>query len=174
MRILLTLLAAALLPAQTLKLPPSIEKLAETADEVVDVTIDASMLEFTQRILSDRNPDQARAKRILRNLKSVTVKSFEFGRTAAYSDADVEALRKQVQGPGWSRVVEVRSRRDGENVDVFMRAENDQLSGLVVISAEPRELTIVQLNGIIRPEDLKDIQGMVGIPRWDLAWRSTK
>ena len=174
MRPLLILLAAGLVPAQTLKLPASIEKLAETADEVVDVTIDASMLEFTNRILSDRNADQARAKRVLRNLKSVTVKTFEFGRAGAYSEAVVEALRKQVQGSGWSRVVEVRSRRDGDNVDVFLRTENDQVSGLVVIAAEPRELTIVQLNGIIRPEDLKDLQGTAGIPRWDLAWRTSK
>ena len=174
MKLFLILFTAALLSAQTLKLPSSFQKLAEVAEETVDVTIDASMLQFTERLLSDRNADQVRAKRILRNLKSVTVKSFEFGRTGAYAAADVEDLRKQLQGPGWSRVVEVRSRRDGENVDVFMRTEKDQVSGLVVISAEPRELTIVELNGAIRPEDLQDLRGMAGIPRWDLAWRSPK
>ena len=50
----LLILPAALLPAQTLKLPPSIEKLAEIAEETVDVTVDASMLQFTERILSER------------------------------------------------------------------------------------------------------------------------
>jgi hypothetical protein len=174
MKIFLILLTASLLSAQPLKLPPSIEKLTQAADETVDVTIDASMLQFTERILSDRNPDQARAKRILRNLKSVTVKSLEFGRTGAYSAADIDDLRKQLQGPAWSRVVEVRSRRDGENVDVFMRTENNQVSGIVVITAEPRELTIVELNGIIRPEDLQDIRGMAGIPRWNLTTGSSK
>jgi hypothetical protein len=174
MKLFLILFTAALLSAQTLKLPPSIEKLAETAEETVDITIDGSMLQFSERLLSDRNGDQARAKRVLRNLKSVTVKSFEFGRIGAYSTAEVDDLRKQLQGPGWSRVVEVRSRRDGDNVDVFMRAENAQISGLIVISAEPRELTIVELNGAIRPEDLHDLRGMAGIPRWDLAWRSAK
>ena len=172
MRTILLLLAAALLPAQTLKLPTAIEKLADVADETVDVTIDASMLQFTDRVLSDRNPDQARAKRVLRNLKSVTVKSFEFAKPGAYSTSDLDTLRNQLQSPLWSRVVEVRSRRDSENVDVFARTENGQVTGLIVIAAEPRELTIVELNGLIRPEDLKDIQGMAGIPGFDLAWRS--
>jgi hypothetical protein len=94
--------------------------------------------------------------------------------SGAYSPADIEDLRKQLQGPAWSRVVEIRSRRDGENVDVFIRTENAQISGIIVISAEPRELTIVELNGIIRPEDLQDLRGVAGIPRWDLAGRSPK
>jgi hypothetical protein len=174
MRTIFVLLTAVLLQAQTIKFPPSIEKLAQTARETVDVTVDASMLEFAGRMLSDRNPDHVRARRVLRNLKAVTVKSFEFAAENAYSAADVDSIRKQLQGPDWSRVVEVRSRRDRENVDVFMRTANGVVSTLVVIAAEPRELTVVELNGAIRPEDLQDLRGMAGIPRWDLAWRSPK
>jgi hypothetical protein len=162
---------APLLPAQTLKLPPSIEKLSEVADETADITMDLSMLQFAERLLSDRNPDHVRARRALRNLKSVYVKNFEFTREGEYSTADVEDLRRQLRTPGWSRVVEVHSRRNGENVDVFMRTENGQIAGIVVICAEPRELTIVDLVGSIRPEDLRDLRGFAGLPRWDLGWR---
>ena len=177
MKTLLLVMAVALPPilfAQSLKLPPSIERLAQTADETVDVTMDASMLQFAERMLSDRNPDHVRARRVIRNLKSIYVKSYEFTREGAYSTADVEDLRNQLRGPGWSRVVEVRSRRDGENVDVFMRSESGLVSSIVVICAEPRELTIVDLTGAIRPEDLQDLRGFAGLPKWDLAWRPTR
>ena len=160
--------------AQTLKLPPSIEKLSQIADETVDVTMDSSMLQFAERLLSDRNPDQLRAKRVIRNLKSVYVRSYEFTSGGAYSTADVEKLRSQLRGPEWSRVVEVRSRRSGDNVDVYMRTENGQISNIVVICAEPRELTIVKLAGLIRPEDLQDLRGFAGMPKWDLAWRPAR
>jgi hypothetical protein len=150
--------------AQTLKLPPAIEKLAETAEEVVDVTVDPAMLQFTERVLSDRNPDHARAKRVLRGIRSIKVKSLKFGRDGAYSPADVEAIRTQLTAPGWSRVVEVRSRKT-DNVDVFVRSNKGEIAGLVVIAGEPRELTIVEIDGNIRPEDLAELRGHAGIPR---------
>jgi hypothetical protein len=171
------LLAAALTPllaAQTIKLPPSIDRLAKTATETVDVTMDTSMIQFAGRLLSDRRPDQARAKRILRNLKAIYVKTYRFNLTGEYDNRDVDAVRSQLQGPDWSRVVEVRSNRDSENVDVFMRTEKGEISGIVVICAEPKELTIVDLAGVIRPEDLQDLRGYAGVPRWDLAWRSKR
>jgi hypothetical protein len=52
--------------AQMLKLPPALEALSRLASETVDVTMDASMIRFAERFLSDRDPDQAKAKRILR------------------------------------------------------------------------------------------------------------
>jgi hypothetical protein len=150
--------------AQTLKLPASIDKLAETADEVIDVTVDPAMLHFTERVLSDRNPDQARAKRVLRGIRVVKVKSLKFDRDGAYSAADIEAIRAQLKSPGWSRLVEVRSRKS-DNVDVFVRSDKGEIAGMVVIAAEPRELTIVDIDGNIRPEDLAELRGRAGVPR---------
>jgi hypothetical protein len=55
-----TMLVAAGLGAQTLKLPVNIENLSRIATETVDVTVDASMLRFAERVLTDRDADQAR------------------------------------------------------------------------------------------------------------------
>jgi hypothetical protein len=38
---------------------------------------------------------------------------------------------------------------------------------LVVLSAEPRELTIVHIDGPIRAEDLASLSGRAGLPRWN-------
>jgi hypothetical protein len=39
------------------------------------------------------------------------------------------------------------------------------VDGMVVLAAEPKELTIVQIDGPIRPEDLASLSGKAGLPR---------
>ena len=41
----------------------------------------------------------------------------------------------------------------------------DKVAGLLVLSAEPRELTIVNLVGPVDVEKLADLEGHFGIPR---------
>ena len=60
----------------------------------------------------------------------------------------------------------MRSKRDGENAEVFLRTENNRIAGLAVIAAEPAELTVVNIFGPIDPEDLSRLGGQFGIPRW--------
>lgn len=160
----------ALLPlsAQELKLPPNLEKLADKARETVDVTMDSSMLQLAARFLSDKDPDQARVKRLVAGLKSIFVRSFEFENKGEYQSSDLDPLRAQLKAPGWSRIVGVRSNRSGENAEVFVKSENGGIAGLAVIAAEPKELTIVHIVGAIQPEDLRDLGGNFGIPRIDL------
>jgi len=46
----------------------------------------------------------------------------------------------QLRGGGWSKIVGVRSKKDGDNVDVYLMMQGDQIEGLAVISAEPKEI----------------------------------
>jgi hypothetical protein len=41
----------------------------------------------------------------------------------------------------------------------------DTIQGLVVIATEPRELTIVHIDGPITPEELSELSGHMGIPQ---------
>src|SRR5215831_3517211 len=112
MRVAITVLAVLTpLCAQQLPLPPGLTQLGAKAEESVEVTLDKSMLGFAGKFLSDRD-EEARAKKLLGGLESITVRSFEFRREGEYNMADVDALRGQFQPPAWSRVVGVRS-RDG-------------------------------------------------------------
>lgn len=157
------------LAAQEIKLPASLDRLAEKAAEVVDVTMDQSMLQLASRFLSDKTADEAKVKRLVSGLKGVYVKSFEFEKTGEYDPSDVEAIRTQLRAPGWARIVGVRNRKNGENAEVFIKNEGGQIGGLTIIAAEPKELTIVNIVGAIRPEDLRDLGGNFGIPRMDTS-----
>jgi hypothetical protein len=96
------------------------------------------------------------------------VRSYEFEKEGEYSAADVESMRKQLASPNWARVAEVRSKRDHENVDVYMKVGTSEIAGIVVLVAGPKELTIVDLDGTIKPEDLNHLHGHAGIHSLDL------
>jgi hypothetical protein len=179
MKFAAVLLFAALLPlgAQDIKIPASLEKLAAKADETVDVTLDASLLKLAGRFLSEKSSDEAAAKKILAGLQSITVRSYEFSQEGQYDPADLEEIRAQVKAPQWSKIVGVRSKKDGDNVDVYFKdAGNGNLGGIVVLVAEPTELTIVSVVGTIDPSQLASLGGQFGIPKFDfeissIGWR---
>jgi hypothetical protein len=151
--------------AQEIKMPPAFDKLAAKAEESVDVTLDSNMLQLAGKFLSNKDADQAKAKQVVGRLKGITVRSFEFAKEGEYSMADVDAFREQLKAPGWSRVVGVTSKKGSENTDIYLKAsEGSQVGGLVVIDAEPKELTIVSLSGAVSIDDLAALGGQFGIP----------
>jgi hypothetical protein len=158
-------LSPAFLRAQEFKIPPDVEKLSAKARETVEVTMDGPMLRWASKFLSAEDPEEAKAAKLVANLKAIYVRSFEFDKEGSYTSAEVEALRSQMHVPGWSRVVGVRSERDGDNVDVFFKLEDDRMAGIVIIDAEPRELTFVNIVGPIDVDQLADLGGEFGIPR---------
>jgi Domain of unknown function (DUF4252) len=165
MRLATILMAAAAAAAwgQTVKLPDSVERLGARAEGTVEITMDKSMLRFAGKFLSDKG-DEAKARKTIDGLESIYVRSFTFAREGEYTTADVDAVRAQFQTAAWSRIVGVRSREEG-NVDVFLKSGNGgQLGGAVVIAAAPTELTIVQINGTLDPDQLADLGGQFHIP----------
>jgi hypothetical protein len=161
---LLSFLAIAPLLAQDVKFPPEIDKLSAKATEVVDVSLDGAMLRLAGRFLSNRDPDEARVKSVLNGLKGIYVKSFEFDKPGEYSPSDLDDIRRQLRGPGWSRMVGVLSRKSGDNAEIYMKLDDDHIGGLVILAAEPKELTVVDIVGSISLEDLSALGGHFGIP----------
>jgi hypothetical protein len=148
--------------ADTIKWPASFERLAKQAKESVDVTLDSSMLQLASGFLEKGDAEERHVKELVSKLKGVYVKSFEFDKEGQYSMADVESIRAQLTG--WSRIVAVKS-ADHENTDVYLKKAGDQIDGLFIIDAEPEELTVVHIDGPIRPEDLNELGGHMGIPK---------
>jgi Domain of unknown function (DUF4252) len=167
MLLLFLLLASPILRAQDTKIPPDVEKLSARAKETVEVTMDGPMLRWASKFLSSEDPEEQKAAKVVANLKGIYVRSFEFDKDGAYSASEVESLRSQFRSPGWSRVVGVRSQQDGDNVDIFFRLENDKMAGIVIIAAEPRELTFVNIVGSLEVDQLADLGGEFGIPKLD-------
>jgi hypothetical protein len=138
-----------------LKIPDSFSKLADKAEEVVDVTLDPAMLGLASKFLSDKDSDEKAAKKVVSGLKGIYVRSYTFAKEGEYSDADVELLRNQLRGPGWSCIVNVRSKKDHENAQVCFFSQNGTVAGLA----------IVNIAGFIDKEHLGLLEGQFGIPK---------
>lgn len=145
-----------------------LDRFADLADKVIDVTVDEGLIKLAMSALSDkRSPDEAKIKEILTGLKGVYVKRFEFEKEGAYTAADVEAIRAQFSAPGWTRIANVRSKREG-SFDVVMMYEGSIVKGIAVLAAEPRALTVVNVIGAIDISKLRDLEGKFGIPSFGL------
>ena len=163
----LLLLGSGLAAAQDFPGKIDFQRFAAEASETVDVTLDANMLSLAKNFLSDKDADEREAKQIVSQLKGIYVRSYEFDKEGVYSDADVESIRTQFKMPEWNRIVGVRSKHGGENSYVFVRQVSGKIDGLVVVSAEPREFTVVYINGPIDIEKVTRLGGQFGIPRLD-------
>jgi len=161
-RLVLTLLALAIaapLSAQRLNL--DFPGLGDKAAEVVDVTLDGSMLRLASKFLSNNDPDERAAREVVQKLEGIYVRSYTFDHEGEYDRGIVERLRSQL-GASWKKIVNVRGKR--ENSEIYIDTRNDQAVGLLVISAEPRELTVVNIVGPIDVEKLSMLEGNFGIP----------
>ena len=66
----------------------------------------------------------------------------------------------------------VQVKGQGENVEVFAKMQAGEMNGLFVLAAEPRELTIVHIDGPVRPEDLASLSGHAGLPKFNFQGAS--
>lgn len=170
--VVLALGAAALAEAQSPKLDlGNLAKLADKADEVVDVTLDGQTLKFAEKFMDeDKDEDDAEALKLIKNLTGIYVKSFEFDKPDQYSDADVEAIRSQLHGGAWSRMVGYESKREHERDEIWVMTDPSGKSnlGLAIIAAEAKELTVVNIVGPIDVNDLPALEGKMGVPHLEL------
>ncbi|SRR6266404_7883437 len=155
--------------AQTAKLQlDQLDVLANRASETVDVKLDEHLMQTTAKFFSGKDPDDAEIRDLIKNVKGIYVKSFTFEKESEYSPAEVESVMSQLRGGGWSKVIGVTSKKDGDNVDVYLMSVGDEISGLAVVSLEPKEFTIVNIVGPINLEKLTQLEGSFGVPYLNL------
>jgi hypothetical protein len=168
-QILAGLALAVLIPAaglaQEVKIPERIEKLSAKARDSVNVTLDGPLLQLAGQFLNSQSTDEQQARNVVAKLKGIHVRSFEFADEGAYSEADVAAFRSQLRSPAWSRIVDTTSKEARERVEIFVKLEKNQPAGLAIIAAEPKELTIVNIDGAIDLKQLSSLGGRFGIPK---------
>ena len=164
--LLITLAGLAAAPASAQRLNLDFPGMAERAVESVEVTLDAQMLAMAARFFaSGHSADERAVRDIVRGLEGIYVRSFQFDRDDAYDRRVVDSVRRQL-GPTWKKVVNVTRRR--ENLEVYTDVRGEAIAGLVVIAAEARELTIVNIVGPIDMARLARLQGNFGVPRVEI------
>jgi uncharacterized protein DUF4252 len=128
----------------------NLDKLSEKAARVTDVTLDGSLLEFAVKIIEkaeEGDEDVAQLKSIVKNLKGIYIKSFEFDEANQYSKGDVEAIRSQLTSPRWTKIVQSIDKRHNEHDEIYLLKVGERVGGVVILVAEAKELTVVNIVG---------------------------
>ena len=147
----------------------ALDRLAARADKAVDVTVDESLLGLVSGMFRDsKDPDKVKVREALSGIRGVYVRVFEFAGDGQWGEPDIADIRRQVGEPGWSRVVNIFSRKDGQKVEVFLRALPGQVGGLLVLASQPRELMVINMVGNVDLHKLASLQGQIGIPELDI------
>ena len=161
--LLLLLLLAMAIPASAQSLRLDFPGLAERADGIVDVTLDAPMIRLAAKFLSGNEADEREIKQLLNGLSGIYVRSYTFAKDGEYDRTMIDRLKSQL-GANWKPLVTVRSKTK-ENVNIMADVRGDRINGLVIIAAEPREFTVVNIVGDIDLDRLSKLEGEFGIPK---------
>jgi hypothetical protein len=140
----------------------SLDGLAARAKKTENVTLDAEKLKLASQFLSNSEKDDA--KQIISRLTGVFVRTFEFDKPVTGSFQELQPIRAQLTGPGWSKIVDVKDRDQNEETEVYLFSKDGNMGGLAVISADKNELTVVNVAGAIGLNELKKLRGNLGIP----------
>lgn len=151
----------------------SLDHLAAKASQTADVNIDGRLMRAASKLLSDKEVDEKAVKELLVGIKGIYVRYFEFEKEGQYSPADVEAIRAQLRGPSWSRLMNFTSKKDG-NLEVYLWMEGEKIGGLAVLSTDEREFTVVNIVGPVDLEKLTKLEGQFGVPELGIEPAKTK
>lgn len=159
----LMVLAGASARAQNARLELSqLDKLSSKASEVDNVNLEGPMLKMaaeqvSQKASTTKSEKKLAAANLLSRLKGVYVKNFEFAKPGEYTRADLDSVMNQLQSGGWKPMVHVEEKSSGETTGIYVMEEGGEIVGMAVVSAEPKELTVVNLVG---PIDFSQLGGL--------------
>jgi hypothetical protein len=160
-----TWLWAAANPRLTL---PEFAQLADKASDSVTISLDAALLGMASKFLDGKDPEDAAVKDAIKGLQGIYIRSYTFDEDFVYRPADIDGVVKQLSAPGWTRLVQTRSRKTHANVDIYIMLVDNKATGLAVIASEPREFTIVNIIGSIDLDKLHRLEGHFGVPNLDI------
>jgi hypothetical protein len=140
-----------------------LDVLANRASDTVDVKLDEHLMQTTAKFFSGKDPDDAEIREVLKGVKGIYVKRFEFEKDGEYSQADLESIRSQLRNPGWNRIVSVGSKKE-ISIEVYLMQNGDQIEGMAVLGIGARELTVVNIIGPVDLDKLSKLEGNFGVP----------
>ncbi len=145
---------------------PVEQQLAARARHVTEVTLNQSMLQFASKFMSGKDSDKDKdVAKLIQGLQGIYVREYDFDKDHAYTQEDLDAFRKYMEGAAWSPMVQERTRGVMEGTDVFVKLVNGQMQGLYVLDAESREIDLVLILGPIDVNSLSELGGTFGIPK---------
>jgi Domain of unknown function (DUF4252) len=143
----------------------TLDKLGANAKESSNISLDGDMIKAAGGLIdgdqSEKHPDSI--KPLLDKLKGVYIRSFEYAQPGQYNDADLEPFRAWLQSLQWSKIIDVKGEKENTQM-YFQVSSSTQSGGFAIVSAEPKEVSIILIMGNVSMSDLGKLNGKLGIP----------
>ena len=140
------------------KLELKFDALAARASDKTELDLDGSILKLVlpQAVAKKDKDGKSPVSDLLSGVQEIHVRNYEFDKAAAYTDKDLEPLRKQVsEGAGWSRILNVKEKN--ETTEVFVQSQGGKVSSCLILAAEAKELSVVYLMGTLTVAQMKEL-----------------
>jgi hypothetical protein len=125
--------------------------------EFVEVNLSSGMLKFAAKLASRHDPEAAE---LVGNLKSIRVNVVGMDDSnRATTIEKIEAVRRKLEAQGWTKMVTVREKDDGDNVNVHVMQHGEEaIDGLVVTVIDHKgEAVFVNIVGNINADQIAKI-----------------
>ena len=154
-------LAASIAPAQKKHLWPAPveQELAAKADYVTELTLDKNMLSASADLL-ERKDKAADLQRLVKGLESIYLRDYQFEKDGAYTQSDIDKLRKHYTTPAWIPALEHQELPQGGTLDVALDADKEKVSGIFMVLRRPRHVSFVYIVGAISLVDIESMKEM--------------
>jgi hypothetical protein len=146
-----------------------LNRLEDKAVDVVEVNIEGKLLDMAKRVLNKSDdPNTRKVGQAISGLRGIYVRVFNFANENEYNIADIDEIRAQLQAPGWERLVNVRSKRNNQKIDVFTMFQGEAMSGVAVVVSESKSIALINVIGPIDIDALAEMSGKMSIPKIDI------
>jgi hypothetical protein len=168
--LVLLLAGAGSLYAQNARLRfDSLDQLGTKASDLVEVNVEGKMLELAKRVLLKVNDkDAQKVGAAIEGLEGIYVRVFNFDQAGQYDISDIDAIRSQLQSPGWEKLVNVRSKKKNQKIDVYTMFEGNNISGVALVLSEDKSVALVNVIGPIDIDTLVELSGHMNIPKFEV------
>jgi hypothetical protein len=127
------------------------EKFAKGASDVTEVNLDPKMMGMVP-VGKKGGSDLAH------KMKFMVIHTYTYDKAGMYKAEDVDAYRKKLEDGTWSCSIHVRDKSG--TTDICSRNSPDhEGSEMVILTAEPKELTFIHMSGNMSLEDLQKMHG---------------
>lgn len=132
----------------------ALDQFAAQAKSKTEINMDESMVKSAADFLSPTKGDEASVKKSIKDLKGFFLRSYEFEKNGLpkFRLEDLKPILDQLKGPNWTSFL--RNQEGNEQTEIWFHRTNGQMDGLLLVAAEPGEITVINAVGVLRLEDL--------------------
>lgn len=125
-----------------------------TKGEFVEINLSPAMLKFAAKIAAHHEPEAAELVGNLKRIRVNVVGMDDANRAGTVEQ--IEAVRRKLDEQGWTKMVTVREKNDGDNVDIHVKQRSeDAIDGLVITVIDRKgEAVFVNIVGNISADQI--------------------